>query len=78
MNVSDAPPRYFAQAAMPAVADIDSLAAWAKELGRVARHAEHPWNAALMVESLAQQAKAALSARPPRSQTHNVSVHSSE
>ena len=73
-----APPRYFAQAAMPAVADIDSLAAWAKELGRVARHAEHPWNAALMVESLAQQAKAALSARPPRSQTHNVSVHSSE
>jgi hypothetical protein len=30
------------------------------ELGRIARHAEHPWNAGLVVEALVQQGQRAL------------------
>ncbi len=39
-----------------------ALARWYEELGRVARHAEHPWQAALTVEWLVQQARCALAA----------------
>jgi hypothetical protein len=58
-----AAPRYFPAAAMPAAPSLQALSAWARELGRLSRQAEHPWNAGLMVESLTQQARAALSAR---------------
>ena len=37
-----------------------SLTAWAQALRRVARHADHPWNAALMLESLVLQGRQAL------------------
>src|SRR5205814_4050858 len=57
-------PRYFPPQAMPAPAPLPALAAWARELGRYARQAEHPWNTGLMVESLTQQARLALTARP--------------
>jgi DNA polymerase-3 subunit delta' len=56
-------PRYFPSQAMPAAAPLASLSAWARELGRSARQAEHPWNAGLMVESLTQQARQALNPR---------------
>jgi DNA polymerase-3 subunit delta' len=53
-------PRYFPPSALPAAPALAPLAAWARELGRIARQAEHPWNAPLLVESLTQQARIAL------------------
>jgi DNA polymerase-3 subunit delta' len=58
-----AAPRYFPAAAIPARTSLAALSAWARELQRNARNAEHPWNAGLLVESLTQQARAALSSR---------------
>lgn len=62
-----AAPRYFPPEAMPAfasgAADIAALSAWYRELGRIARHAEHPWQTALTIESLVLQAKTALAAK---------------
>ena len=59
-----AAPRYFPPEAMPTVAngasDLAALSGWYRELGRIARHAEHPWQAALTIESLVWQAKTAL------------------
>ena len=57
-----APARYFPSAAALARADAGRLAAWSRELVRVARHAEHPWNEALLVESLVKQGAQALAA----------------
>jgi len=57
-------PRYFPPSALPPAPALAPLSAWARELGRIARQAEHPWNAALLVESLTQQARAALASRP--------------
>ncbi len=37
-----------------------ALAAWSRELPRVARHDEHPWSEALMIEALVTQGRAAL------------------
>jgi DNA polymerase-3 subunit delta' len=80
-----AAPRYFPQAAVPSGACLDSLASWSRELIRAARHAEHPWNAGLMVESLVQQGRRALVAAPrrrdaadpaPRPAGQGASVHS--
>lgn len=53
-------PRYFPATSIRAGADAAALSAWLQELNRVARHAEHPWNAGLMVESLVQQGQRAL------------------
>ena len=59
-------PRYFPQAAMPTrAAEPAALRAWAAELARVVRHAEHPWNEGLLAESLVGQAQRAL--RPAES-----------
>jgi len=58
-----ATPRYFPPAAMPPPAAMTALSAWSRELQRNARHAEHPWNAGLLVESLTQQAREALATR---------------
>jgi DNA polymerase-3 subunit delta' len=57
---SGAEPRYFAAAALPPVAAGAPLAAWAQELARVARYAEHPWNDGLLVEALVRQGSCAL------------------
>ena len=56
-----AAPRYFAPGLVPAQARIDALTAWGKALRELARRAEHPWNAGLMIEALAAQAQQALS-----------------
>ncbi|MEI7465774.1 MAG: DNA polymerase III subunit delta' [Burkholderiales bacterium] len=62
-----ASPRYFPAQAMRGVADhaadIGALGNWYRELGRIARHSEHPWQAALTIESLVLQAKTALAAK---------------
>jgi DNA polymerase-3 subunit delta' len=57
-------PRFFIASQWPPTADIPALVAWQKALLRAARHDEHPWNAALLVESLVTQATA-LWPRPP-------------
>ncbi len=57
-----ASPRYFPSAALPPPAPLDVLAPWARELGGIARQAEHPWNVGLMVESLTMRARLALAA----------------
>ena len=78
-----AAPRYFPAASIRSGAQPAALAAWMRELNRVARHAEHPWNAGLMVESLVQQGQRALAvgASPagvrPASAKRGGSVHSS-
>ena len=55
-------PRYFPTGSISGSASIDALTRWYRELGRVARHAEHPWQAALTIEMLVMQAQTALSA----------------
>ena len=57
-------PRYFPAASLNTAAALPTLTAWSRELGRIARQAEHPWNAGLLVESLTQQARTALAPRP--------------
>lgn len=47
-----AAPRYFDADRMPRPAALASLQAWRLDLLRVARHDDHPWSAALLVESL--------------------------
>jgi DNA polymerase-3 subunit delta' len=70
LAVFGAAPRYFPAGSVHAGADLDlrSLTDWAMSLRRVARHADHPWNAGLMLESLVLQGRHALGAerkRPP-------------
>ena len=63
---SGAAPRFFAVAdlpAMPAKFSAMSLAIWAKELATTARTVEHPYNAGLMLESLASRARIALAGK---------------
>jgi DNA polymerase-3 subunit delta' len=45
-------PRYFGPQALPTGARAEALNAWARSLARVARHDEHPWNDALLIEAL--------------------------
>ncbi|HEV8690766.1 MAG TPA: DNA polymerase III subunit delta' [Ideonella sp.] len=52
-------PRFFAPGQVPQGADLPALAAWSRELARVARHDEHPWNAPLRVEALVTQGQRA-------------------
>jgi DNA polymerase-3 subunit delta' len=77
---SGAEPRYFPPAVLAATpATFDGLIAWSRELGRAARHAEHPWNAGLLIESLVGQgAKALAGVDNARSGARDVSVNSRE
>ena len=47
-----APLSYFPQGSVSASASLPALANWSRELGRVARHDEHPWNEGLMLDAL--------------------------
>ena len=55
--------RYFPPGAVPATATPAALVAWSAELRRVARHSEHPWSEALLLEALVRAGAVALS--PP-------------
>jgi len=57
--------RYFPQATVPRAAALPALLAWAEALARVARHAEHPWSEALLLDSLLGQGQQALAKAPP-------------
>lgn len=76
-----AAPRYFPVASIRAGAAPAALSAWMRELNRVARHAEHPWNAGLMAESLVQQGRQALAvtgsnSAPRSAPARDSSIHS--
>ena len=61
-----AAPRYFPAASLPsAVPALDLLSAWSQELRKVSRHAEHPWNQGLKIETLLLQARAVMRPRRP-------------
>lgn len=54
-----AEPRYFAATDLPKPAELPGVAAltrWARALAQEARHAEHPFNASLMLQALVSQA----------------------
>ncbi|MEP7058523.1 MAG: DNA polymerase III subunit delta' [Caldimonas sp.] len=53
-------PRYFPPGSIPGGSAVATLSQWGRELSRIADHAEHPWSAGLMVESLIESARAAL------------------
>ena len=57
-----APTRFFAVDRVPAGAPLAALAAWSRELDHVARHDDHPWQEALLVDALVQAAARALAA----------------
>ena len=60
-----AAPSYFPAEILPTLGQPEPLLAWAQVLQRAARHAEHPLNAGLLLESLVLQGQAALKpARP--------------
>ena len=67
-----AAPRYFTAASLGPAAATDALSAWSQALRGSARHAEHPWNAPLMVEALLRQGQRALASRPGK---QGISVH---
>ncbi len=73
-----APPRYFPRAALPAQAPaLEALLSWSRELSAATRHAEHPWNAALMLDALALQGhKACTPAQNARPAGRGPSVNS--
>ncbi|HZT55175.1 MAG TPA: DNA polymerase III subunit delta' [Burkholderiaceae bacterium] len=71
-----AAPRYFPAASFRGGAEPAALTAWMRELNRVARHAEHPWNAGLMAESLVQQGQRALAGAVGATPRRHSSVHS--
>ncbi|MGM9514480.1 DNA polymerase III subunit delta' [Roseateles sp. DB2] len=50
-----APPAYFPRDALPAPRNPDAMQEWARVLKEAARHAEHPVNAPLLLESLVGQ-----------------------
>ena len=64
-----ASPRYFPRDVVPVGCDVQALVGWMAELRRVAEHAEHPWSAGLLIDSLVQQGQRALQpvARKPAS-----------
>ncbi len=76
--------RYFPPASLAMLSgsiDPMALADWSRDLLRAARHAEHPWNAGLMVEALVQRGQRALAAAGqavsgPAAAPHPASVHS--
>lgn len=61
-----AQPRYFPLESLPSPPDLNRLNQWAQELGKVRRHADHPWNLPLKLETLMLQARAILRVRAER------------
>lgn len=56
---SGAGARFFPAASLPPPRSLPALAAWSRELARIARQIEHPWNEGLLLEALVLQARAA-------------------
>lgn len=60
-----ASPRYFPNDAAFPRGQAEQLADWSRELARVARNAEHPWNEGLLVEALVRAGQEALQSTRP-------------
>jgi DNA polymerase-3 subunit delta' len=59
-------PRYFPAESLPVPrGGLPPLLAWAAELNRVARQAEHPWNEALLLDALVTRGRQALATLKP-------------
>lgn len=72
-----APPRYFLELPAMPHAHATRLHSWADALARASRHAEHPWNASLMVESLVLQGRRACQGLPALERSRDAhSIHS--
>lgn len=56
-------PRYFPAKSLPAQASVAALAAWQRELQRVAEQAEHPWMEGLLMEALVIQGSESVTGR---------------
>ncbi|MDP1901991.1 MAG: DNA polymerase III subunit delta' [Rubrivivax sp.] len=56
--------RYFPDEGVPAKGSLEALSAWSRELARVARHDEHPWNEGLLLDSLVKGGAQAFTPRP--------------
>jgi DNA polymerase-3 subunit delta' len=65
-RTAGSPTRYFAAAGVPDTAPVAALAAWVRDLQRIARHAEHPWHEGLMADALVARAHAALAPKASR------------
>lgn len=61
-----ATPRFFPPDTLPQPPELARLNQWAQELGKVRRHADHPWNLPLKLETLLLQSRAVLRVRPGR------------
>jgi DNA polymerase-3 subunit delta' len=59
---SGSAPRYFVRDSLPRTIQLQALLEWSRALLQAARHAEHPFNAGLMAESLVGQGQRALTA----------------
>ena len=59
-----AAPRYFSVGDLPAAPALARLSAWSRALVTQARTADHPFNAGLMLEALAAEARNALNSKP--------------
>ncbi len=72
-----APPRYFAREGLVPGVSVAALEGWRVALQGAARHAEHPWNAGLLAESLVLQGATVLTAaRSSRPAGQGASVNS--
>jgi len=69
-RASGAPAVYFPTERVPAEGAWPALTGWSQELARIARHEDHPWQEALMIDALVIQGRLALAppapAPPPR------------
>jgi len=61
-----AQPRYFPADCLPPPPEMSRLQQWSQELSRMARHADHPWNLPLKVETLVLQARAVMRVKAVR------------
>lgn len=59
-SATGATPRYFPADSLPPVTDWRALADWSRELARVQRHADHPWQGPLLIEALLTQGRLAI------------------
>lgn len=59
-------PLYFEEASLPPAPPMQACVEWQRELLRVARHAEHPWQESLLLESLVLSARRSLQAADSR------------
>lgn len=66
------PARFFPASAFDGVGRLPALLAWLRNLQRVARNAEHPWNEPLLLEALCAEGREALRPQAPGRRTRGA------